>query len=82
MNLQLKANVGRNRRSIVVILDCFNFWWEGGEVGRWGTWEGVDVVRWNDGKCGTVVRWEGGRFLVLFKGRACKVSPRFHIFCF
>ena len=27
-----------------------------------------------------VVRWEGGRFLVLFNGRGCKVSPRFHLF--
>ena len=56
MNLLLKANVGRNRRSIVVILDCFNCWWEGGEVERWGTWEGVDVVKWDNGKGGTVVR--------------------------
>ena len=27
-----------------------------------------------------MVRWEGGRFLVLFKGEGCRVSPRFHLF--
>ena len=43
-------------------------WWEVGEVGRW------------DGKGGRVVRWEGGRFLVLFKGRKHRVSPRFYLF--
>ena len=33
VNLLLKTNVGRDRRTNVVILDCFNCWWEGGEVG-------------------------------------------------
>ena len=27
-----------------------------------------------------MVRWEGGRFLVLFKGRGCRVIPIFHPF--
>ena len=27
-----------------------------------------------------MVRREGGRFLVLFKGEGCRVSPRFHLF--
>ena len=26
-----------------------------------------------------MVRWEGGRFLVLFKGGGCRVSPRFNL---
>ena len=29
-----------------------------------------------------MVRWEGGKFLVLFKGGGCRVSPRFHLFVF
>ena len=36
VNLLLKTNVGRERRTNVAILDCFNCWWEGGEVG--GSW--------------------------------------------
>ena len=27
-----------------------------------------------------MVRWEGGRYLVLFKGRRRRVSPRLHLF--
>ena len=37
-------------------------------------------MRWQGGEDGIVVRWEGGRFLVLFKGRGCRMSPRFHLF--
>ena len=29
-----------------------------------------------------MVRWKSGRFLVLFKGGRCRVSPRFHLFVF
>ena len=29
-----------------------------------------------------MVRWESGKFLVLFKGGGCRVSPRFHLFVF
>ena len=36
VNLLLKTNVGRERRANVAILDCFNYWWKGGEVG--GSW--------------------------------------------
>ena len=36
VNLLLKTNVGRERRTNVAILDCFNCWWDGGEVG--GSW--------------------------------------------
>ena len=46
--------------------------WEGGKGGK--------VMRWQGGKGGRVVRWEGGRFLVLFKGRKHRVSPRFFPF--
>ena len=35
---------------------------------------------WQGREGGRVVRWEGGRFLVLFKGGGCRVSPRFHLF--
>ena len=35
---------------------------------------------WQGREGGRVVRWEGGRFLVLFKGGGCRVSPRFHFF--
>ena len=27
-----------------------------------------------------MVRWEGGRFLVLLKGRGCRLGSRFHLF--
>ena len=33
VNILLKTNVGRERRTNDVILDCFNCWWEGGDVG-------------------------------------------------
>ena len=39
-------------------------------------------MRWQGGEGGRVVRWDGGRFLVLFKGGGCRVSPRFHLFLF
>ena len=38
-------------------------------------------MRWQDGGGGRVVRWDGGRFLLLFRGRGHRVSPRF-IFLF
>ena len=38
------------------------------------------VVRWQGGKGGRIVRWHGERFLVLFEGGGCRVSPRFHLF--
>ena len=37
---------------------------------------------WKGRKDGRVVRWEGGRFLILFKGGGCRVSPIFHLFVF
>ena len=39
VNPLLKTNVGRERRCNVVILECFNCCWEGGEVERWERWE-------------------------------------------
>ena len=65
--------------------------WESGRIVRWQSWrcrrvvrwqvfKGGRVVRWQGGKGGRVVRWKGGRFLVLFKGGGCRVSPRFHLF--
>ena len=50
-------------------------WWERREVGK------VGRVRKERGYCD----WEGGKgmsFLVLFKSGGCKVSLRFHFFCF
>ena len=52
------------------------------EVMRWGGRNGGRVVRWQGGEGGRVVRWEGERFLILLKGGGCRVSPRFHLFCF
>ena len=37
-------------------------------------------VRWQSGEGETEVRWQGGRFLVLFRGRGRRMSPRFHLF--
>ena len=37
-------------------------------------------MRWQGGKGRRVVRWEGRRFLVLFKGEECRMSPRFDLF--
>ena len=51
MNLLLKINVWGDRRSNAVILEYFNCWWVGGEVGRWERWKGSEVERWE--------RWEG-----------------------
>ena len=51
--------------------------WEGSEVARWGRWEGSEVARWNSGR---MVKHKRGRYLVLFKGGAHKMSPRFHLF--
>ena len=42
--------------------------------------KGRKVVRWQGGGGGRVGRWESRRFLVLFKGRSCRVSSRFHLF--
>ena len=39
------------------------------------------VMRREGGEGARVVRWEVGRFLVLFKGGGCRVSPRFYLFC-
>ena len=46
--------------------------WEGGEMVSWERREGSEVESWE--------RWQGGKFLVLFKGRGRRVSPRFHLF--
>ena len=68
--------------------------WEGGKGRRLVRWEGGEggtVVRWQDGKGGKVVTWQGekggrmvrqksGSYLVLFKDRGHKISPRFHLF--
>ena len=80
VNFLLKANRGRDRRPNFVILHYFNFWCEGGEVGRWEKCENGEVVKWEGGKDGKVVRWGGRRFLVLFKGEGCKVSQKLHLF--
>ena len=37
-------------------------------------------MRWQGGEGRRVVRSEGGRFLVLFKGGECRVTPRFYLF--
>ena len=43
-------------------------------------WDGSGrVVMWQGGKGGKVVRWQGERFLVLFEGGGCRVSPRFYL---
>ena len=47
---------------------------------RWQIAKGVKVVRWKGGKGERVVRCQDGRFLVLFKGRGCRVGSRFHLF--
>ena len=46
---------------------------------RWERWEGGEVGKLK--KMG-VLGWEGWRFLVLFKGGGCRVSPKFHLFVF
>ena len=54
--------------------------WEGSErVVRWQVGNGERVVRWKGRECGRVVKWQGGRFLILFEGWGCRVSPRFHL---
>lgn len=60
MSLMLKTNLGRDRRPDVVILECFNCRWEGGEVervdrkdGRVTRWERWGLARWE--------RWENGK---------------------
>ena len=61
---------------------------EGRRLVRWEDGEGDNVVMWQGGKGGKVVRWHGGRmvrqkcrrYLVLFKGGGCNMSPRFHLF--
>ena len=45
-----------------------------GKVGGWSSWE-VEKGR-------RVLRWECEKFLVLFKGGECRVSPKFHLFVF
>ena len=80
MNFLLKINVGRDRRSNVVVLECFNCRWEGVEVGRWKSWKGSEVGRWGRWQSSETGMWEigevrrceipgfvQGRFLVLFK---------------
>ena len=47
---------------------------------RWEGGKGRRVMRWQGGKDRRVVRWHGGRFLVLFKGGECRMSPRFYLF--
>ena len=47
---------------------------------RWQGEKGGRVVRGQGEEGGRVVKWEGGRFLVMFKGGGCRVSPRFHFF--
>ena len=37
VNILLKTNVG-TKKANVVIFDCFNCRWEGGEVGKVGGW--------------------------------------------
>ena len=37
-------------------------------------------MKWQGGKGGRAVKWQGERFLVLFKSRGRRVSPRFHLF--
>ena len=57
--------------------------WKGSEVGKWERWQGGKggkVVRWQSEKGGRVVGQKGERYLVLFKGRGHKMSPRFHLF--
>ena len=58
MNLLLKTNMERDRRSNVVILEHFHFWWEVGEVGKWQRWEGGEVRRWQRWEDGEVRRWQ------------------------
>ena len=38
---------GRDKRANIVILECFNCGWEGGEVRRW---EGSELVKWEGGR--------------------------------
>ena len=66
-----------HRRPNAVILECLNCRWEGGEVGKVGKVRG-----WCGWEGGRVVVLEGGRFIVLFKGRGCRVIPKFHLFVF
>ena len=51
-----------------------------GSSGRWQGGKGGKVVRWQGGKGGRMVRQKGGSYLVLFKDRGHKISPRFHLF--
>ena len=64
--------------------------WEGGKIVRWKGWRdgrgvrwqggnGEREVRWKGRECGRVVKWQGGRFLILFEGWGCRVSPRFRL---
>ena len=61
--------MGRDRRTNVLILECFICQWEGDDVGRWGwlecrevtRWEGSEVARWEEGsKVVKLERWESG----------------------
>ena len=47
-------------------------WWQIGKDRR--------VVRWQGGKVGRVVKWQDQRFLVVFKSRGRRVTPRLHAF--
>ena len=48
---------GKDRRPIV-ILECFNCWWEVGRREKWEGNKGGRVVGWEGGKGERVVRWE------------------------
>ena len=51
-------------------------------MGRWEGGTGGRVMRQQAEKGRRVVRGGGGTFLVLFKGREHRVSPRFYLFVF
>ena len=46
--------------------------WQGGKRAR--------VVMWQGGKGARVVKWQDQRFLVVFKSRGRRVTPRLHAF--
>ena len=53
--------------------------WRDGMVVRWQVGKSWRVVMWQGGKGEKVMRWQGGRFLVLFEGGGCRVSPRLYL---
>ena len=48
----------------------------------WECGKGGKIVRWRDQRTWRVVRCQGGSFLVLFKDRGRRVSPRLHLIVF